>query len=209
MIARKGTLYKESQGWTNWCQFRVARKVRESDEITSFYLRPVDGKPLPSYKPGQYISVRVDVLRLKYPQARQNSLSDAPRSDYYRIGVKESGLNPWAPCAKRNPGYVSNVLHDVTKATTEAAHPIVLRSAGVGVTPLISILNTITNSPSNQRRVHFIHGSRSSQARAFKYHVQALEEKLPTMQVTLFTSTPSDQDQPGVDYHRRGRGDLQ
>jgi nitric oxide dioxygenase len=85
----------------------------------------------------------------------------------------------------------------------------VLRSAGVGVTPLISILNTITNSLSNQRSVHFIHGSRSSQARAFKYHVQALEEKLPTMQVTLFTSTPSDQDQPGVDYHRRGRVDLQ
>ncbi|GFF31300.1 flavohemoprotein [Aspergillus udagawae] len=225
MIARKGTLYKESQGWTNWCQFRVARKVRESDEITSFYLRPVDGKPLPSYKPGQYISVRVDVLRLKYPQARQSSLSDAPRSDYYRIGVKECGLNPWAPGAKRHPGYVSNVLHDVTKegdvvegshpcgdfllSSTEAAHPILLRSAGVGVTPLISILNTITNSPSNQRRVHFIHGSRSSQARAFKYHVQALEEKLPTMQVTLFTSTPSDQDQPGVDYHRRGRVDLQ
>jgi nitric oxide dioxygenase len=119
MIAREGTLYKESQNWTNWRQFRVARKVRESDEITSFYLRPVDGKPLPSYKPGQYISVRVDVPRSKYPQARQNSLSDAPRSDYYRIGVKkESGLNPWAPCAKRHPGYVSNVSHDVTKATS-------------------------------------------------------------------------------------------
>ncbi|GFG24977.1 hypothetical protein IFM61606_04903 [Aspergillus udagawae] len=226
MIACESTLYKESQGWTNWRQFRVARKVCESDEITSFYLRPVDGKPLPSYKPGQYISVRVDVPRLKYPLARQYSLSDAPRSDYYRISVKkECGLNPWAPGAKRHPGYVSNVLHDVTKegdvvegshpcgdfllSSTEAAHPILLRSAGVGVTPLISILNTITNSPSNQRRVHFIHGSRSSQARAFKYHVQALEEKLPTMQVTLFTSTPSDQDQPGVDYHRRGRVDLQ
>ncbi|KAF7165205.1 hypothetical protein CNMCM5623_009471 [Aspergillus felis] len=226
MIAREGTLYKESQGWTTWRQFRVARKVRESDEITSFYLRPVDGKPLPSYKPGQYISVRVDVPRLKYPQARQYSLSDAPRSDYYRISVKkESGLDPWGPGAKRHPGYVSNVLHDITKegdlvevshpcgdfflSSTEASHPIVLLSAGVGVTPLMSILNTITDSPSNQRKIHFIHGSRRSQARAFKDHVQALEKRFPNMQVTFFTSTPSDQDQPGVDYHRRGRIDLQ
>ncbi|GFG08445.1 hypothetical protein IFM5058_03927 [Aspergillus udagawae] len=180
MIAREGTLYKDSQGWTNWRQFRVARKARELDEITSFYLRPVNGKPLPSDKPGQYISVRVYVPGLKYPQARQYSPSDAPCSDYYRISVKkESGLNPWAPGAKRHPGYVSNVLHDVTK------------------------------EGSLKRKIYFIHGSRSSQARAFKYHIQALEEKLPTMQVTLFTSTPSNQDQPGVDYHRRGRGDLQ
>ncbi|RHZ56155.1 uncharacterized protein CDV56_106463 [Aspergillus thermomutatus] len=226
MIDREGSLYKQSQGWTNWRQFRVAKKVRESDEIISFYLTPVDGKPLPSFKPGQYISVRVDVPELKYPQARQYSLSDTPRSDYYRISVKkESGLNPRAPGAKQHPGYVSNILHDVTKegdlvevshpcgdfflSSTEASHPVVLLSAGVGVTPLMSILNTITDSASSQRKIHFVHGSRSSQARAFKDHVQALEKKFPNLQVTFFTSAPSDHDQPGVDYHHMGRIDLE
>jgi nitric oxide dioxygenase len=226
MIAREDTLYKESEGWTDWHQFRVAKKVRESDEITSFYLKPVDSKPLPSFKPGQYISVRVNVPRLKYPQARQYSLSDTPRSDYYRISVKkESGLDPRAPGAKQHPGYVSNILHDITKegdvvevshpcgdfflSSAEASHPIVLLSAGVGVTPMISILNALTDRAPNQRKIHFIHGSRTSQARAFKDHVQTLEKKFPNIQVTFFTSKPSDHDQPGVDYHHLGRIDLQ
>ncbi|KAF7122607.1 hypothetical protein CNMCM5793_000632 [Aspergillus hiratsukae] len=206
MIDREGTLYKESEGWTNWRHFHVARKVRESDEITSFYLKPVDGKPLPNFNPGQYISVRVNVPRLKYPQARQYSLSDTPRSDYYRISVKkESGLDPRAPGAKRHSRYVSNVLHDITKegdlvevshpcgdfflSSAEASHPIVLLSAG--------------------RKIHFIHGSRTSQARAFKDHVQTLEKLFPNIQVTFFTSKPSEHDQPGVDYHHLGRIDLQ
>ncbi|RLL97863.1 hypothetical protein CFD26_105259 [Aspergillus turcosus] len=60
-----------------------------------------------------------------------------------------------------------------------------------------------------KRKIHFIHGSRSSQARAFKDHVQALEKKFPNMQVTFFTSTPSEHNQPGVDYHHLGRIDLQ
>lgn len=116
MIDHEGKLYKESEGWTNWRQFRVTRKVRESDEITSFYLKPVDGKPLPNFKPGQYISVRIDVQQLKYPQGRQYSVSDTPRSDYYRISVKkECGLNPRAAGAKRHPGHVSKILHDITK----------------------------------------------------------------------------------------------
>ncbi|GIK05030.1 hypothetical protein Aspvir_009129 [Aspergillus viridinutans] len=181
MIAREGTLYKESQGWTNWRQFRVATKVRESDEITSFYLMPLDGKPLPNFKPGQYISVRVDVPRLKYPQARQYSLSDAPRSDYYRISVKkESGLNPRAPGAKRHPGYVS------TSCTMSPRKATSLKSL-------------------TARKLLPFH----SQARAFKDRIQALGKKFPNMQVTFFTSTPSERDQPGVDYHHLGRIDLQ
>ncbi|EAW07100.1 putative flavohemoprotein [Aspergillus clavatus NRRL 1] len=226
MIDREGTLYKESQGWTDWRKFRIAQKVPESDQITSFYLKPVDGKPLPAFKPGQYISVRVDVPQLKYPQARQYSLSDTPRPDYYRISVKkETGLDPSAPGAKRQPGYVSNILHDVQKegdivevshpygdfflSSAEAAHPIVLLSAGVGVTPLMSILNTLAGSSTVQRKIHFIHGSRTSQARAFKDHVQELEKKFPNLQVTFFTSKPSEQDQAGIDYHHLGRIDLQ
>ena len=226
MIGREESIYKESEGWTDWRQFRIDRKVPESDEITSFYLKPVDGKPLPSYHPGQYISVRVYVPDLKYPQPRQYSLSDKPSPDYYRISVKkEAGLTSNHPGAKANPGYVSNVLHDNVKEGDvievshpcgdfflpdgEPTHPIVLISAGVGLTPLTSILNTLTSSPvTANRNIHFVHGARSSSVRAFKDHVQGLEQKLPNLKATFFTSHPSAEDKPGVDYHHAGRIDL-
>ncbi|KAL4889221.1 globin-like protein [Aspergillus ambiguus] len=226
MIGREGTLYKQSQGWTTWRKFQIVQKDCESDEITSFYLKPVDDKPLPPFKPGQYISVRVDVPELNYPQARQYSLSDHPRSDYYRISVKkETGLDPRAPGAKQHPGYVSNILHDVSKEgdvvevshpygdffieNVEASHPVVLLSAGVGLTPMMSILNTITSTKSSsQRKIHFIHSSRTSQARAFKDHVQRMEKEFPNMKATFFLSKPSEDDQAGIDYHHIGRIDL-
>ena len=88
MIAREADLYKSADGWADWREFKIDRKEKESDEITSFYLVPVDGKPLPKFKPGQYISVQTEVPDLSHLQARQYSLSEAPRSDYYRISVK-------------------------------------------------------------------------------------------------------------------------
>lgn len=226
-IGREEAIYKQSEGWIDWRSFRIAQKVRESDEITSFYLKPVDEKPLPEYHPGQYISVRAYVPDLKYPQARQYSLSDRPRSDYYRISVKrESGLNPKEPGAKANPGYVSNVLHDNYNegdiievsypcgdfflSHAEPSHPVVLISAGVGLTPLTSILNTLTSeSPvAAERNIHFIHGVRTSNVRAFQDHVQSLERKLPNLHATFFTSHPSEADKLGIDYHHAGRIDL-
>lgn len=226
-IDREASIYKKNDGWTDWRQFRIDRKVPESEEITSFYLKPVDGKPLPKYRPGQYISVRVFVPDLKYPQPRQYSLSDMPRPDYYRISVKkEAGLTTNHPGAKTHPGYVSNVLHDNTNegdvielshpcgdfflSDAEPTNPIVLISAGVGLTPLTSILNTLTSqSPvAAERNIHFIHGARSSSVRAFKEHIQGLEQKLPNLHATFFTSHPSAEDKLGVDYHHTGRVDL-
>ncbi|EAW13463.1 flavohemoprotein [Aspergillus clavatus NRRL 1] len=220
MIAREDQLYQASEGWTEFRDFTIAQKVAESTEITSFYLKPVDGKPLPAFRPGQYISVQVHVPDLNSAQARQYSLSDKPHADYYRISVKkETGLNP------AHPGYVSNLLHDFHKegdtikvshpygdfflSDAQAASPVVLISAGVGLTPLTSILNTLTADPAtSQRKIHFIHGARTSQARAFKKHVDALAQQLPNLQSTFFTSSPAQDDKKGEDYHHAGRVDL-
>ncbi|GFF32090.1 hypothetical protein IFM58399_03101 [Aspergillus lentulus] len=69
---------------------------------------------------------------------------------------------------------------EIIKATADVSHPVILLSAGVSVTPLVFILNTIISSASIHRRIHFIHGSHSGQARAFTVQVQALEKKFPT-----------------------------
>jgi nitric oxide dioxygenase len=126
LISKEESLYKEAEGWTDWRDFTIASKIRESDEIMSFYLKPIDGRPLPTFRPGQYISVRVDVPGLEYSQARQYSLSDKHAPHCYRISVKrEQGLDPKMPTAKAHPGYVSNIMHDVKKDgdVIKVSHP--------------------------------------------------------------------------------------
>ncbi|KAJ5261164.1 hypothetical protein N7478_011759 [Penicillium angulare] len=226
MIGREKQIYESNDGWTDWRDFKISDKVKESDEITSFYLTPVDGKPLPAFRPGQYISVQVYVPELKYLQPRQYSLSDKPSPNYYRISVKkEKGPDASDSNAAAHPGYVSNVLHDsINKgdlikvshpggdfflANDEVSSPVVLISAGVGLTPLTSMLNTLTSKPGlSDRKLHFIHGSRTSSARAFKDHVSALPQQFPNLKTTFFTSQPSGEDKEGVHYNYAGRVDL-
>ncbi|KAJ9227206.1 hypothetical protein DTO027B5_787 [Paecilomyces variotii] len=231
LIEKEASLYRSAGDWNDWREFKIEKKVPESDEITSFYLKPVDGKPLPSFRPGQYISVMVDVPALNYPQARQYSLSDMPRPDYYRISVKkETGVNPSNPQAAGHPGYISNILHDIKKEgdvvlvshpygdfyladfdgeKATSKNPIVLISAGVGLTPLTSILNTITSkSGQTDRKVHFVHGVRRGSARAFKDHIQNTAKAHSNLKVTFFNSLPSSTEKQGVDYHHAERVNL-
>ncbi|KAJ5330095.1 hypothetical protein N7452_010485 [Penicillium brevicompactum] len=228
MIGREKQLYEQSEGWTDWREFKIANKVKESEEITSFYLAPVDGKPLPTFQPGQYISVQANVPALGYPQARQYSLSDQPKPDYYRISVKkETGINSTDPApAVTNPGYISNLLHDtfnigdtlqvshpygdffLSPSKSDSTTPIVLISAGVGLTPLTSMVNTLTSQAPQSRKLHFIHGARTSAGRAFKDHISRLSELSSPIQATFFTSHPVEGDKEGVDYHHVGRVDL-
>lgn len=223
MIAKEGQIMDQAGGWTDWRDFRIAKKVKESDEITSFYLEPVDGNPLPSYKPGQYISVKTVVPKLNYMQPRQYSLSDKPDSNHYRISVKkEVGLPANESEAVAHPGYISNVLHDtksegdvisVSHPAGEFYHdpeadtdsPLVLLSAGVGSTPMISILSTALGRGSAQR-INFIHGARNTSVQAFGDHIRSVANQHENVTATFFISTPDAQrDVQDVHYQHAGR----
>ena len=79
-------------GWSGSRKFRVERKVPESDTVTSFYLVPHDGKPLPAFKPGQFLTFQLKLPDRAKPLVRCYSLSDSPsETDYYRISVKRRG----------------------------------------------------------------------------------------------------------------------
>lgn len=82
-------------GWRFFKDFIITDKVKESDNITSFYFKPADGGALPSYEPGQYITVRVNIPGEQYLMNRQYSLSKASDLDAFRISVKkEDESNP-------------------------------------------------------------------------------------------------------------------
>ncbi|KAI1623216.1 globin-like protein [Exophiala viscosa] len=227
MINREDELMKHTNGWTEWKDFRLDRKVPESDEVTSFYLKPLDGKPLPEFLPGQYISIQIDVPALKYKQARQYSLSDKYSPEYYRISVKrEKGLDISDPSAVTHPGYVSNILHDEKKQgdIVELSHPagdffldvrnegdkdspIVLLSAGVGLTPLMSILNTLVEKNGSQK-ISWVHGSRNSSSDPFAQYVKSIMDAHPEVSERIFHSMPHDSEKEGVDYDIKGRLNL-
>lgn len=228
MIGRERQIYQQAKGWTDWREFKIADKVQESEEIISFYLAPIDGQPLPAFQPGQYISVLINVPELQCLQPRQYSLSDRHSREYYRISVKkEKGLPATESAAARHPGYVSNLLHDqynkgdiikvshpcgdffLSATAVDQSTPVVLLSAGVGLTPMTSILNTLISSPdSSARKVHFIHGARTSAARAFKDHIAGVKKSRANLQTTFFTSDPAESEKAGVDFDHVGRVDL-
>jgi nitric oxide dioxygenase len=224
MIGIEADLYKSAEGWTEFRDFRVAQKVPESDVITSFYFEPVDGKPLPPFIPGQYVSIQIDVPQLSHAQCRQYSLSDQPNPTYYRISVrKDAGLDTSNPEAPAHPGYVSNILHssvnvgDIVKLShpygdfrlenADATTPLVLISAGVGLTPLTAMVNSLTGS-SSTRPIHFIHGAHTGASRAFGPAIAALAQRIPTLRTTNFLTVPGENDKEGVDYDFVGHVDV-
>lgn len=221
LIAEENRLYHDAAtakgGWSGWRAFKVGRKVVESDEITSFYLRPADGGSVPHYLPGQYLSVRVAVPELGMMQPRQYSLSNAPGSSELRISVKREAANSTAPA-----GMVSNVLHnnihegdllDVAPPMgdfflhQERTTPVVLISAGVGITPLLAMLDHLLQQDS-PRQIRFVHACRHGGVHAFKQHVANLSAEYPQLHSLIHYETPRDNDQAGQDYQYSGRIEL-
>ncbi|GAM42106.1 hypothetical protein EIK77_008032 [Talaromyces pinophilus] len=220
MIQKESLLYDQHTEWKEWRDFRIVTISRESDEISSFYLSPVDMKPLPSFIPGQYVSVRALVPQFGYSQARQYSMSEIPLSSYYRISVKrEEGQ-------RFPPGLLSNILHDLEApgqivqvshprgdfylSSANNSSPIVLIAGGVGITPLLSMLKFLTSTSSAQKRsVHLVYATRTTAARAFFKEITGLTKSGPQLRVTYFVESPVASDQLGKEYHHVGRLDLQ
>jgi nitric oxide dioxygenase len=181
----------QTGGWTGWRSFRVQAKRPESEEITSFELVPADGGPVPTFLPGQYVSVHLLVPELGYRQPRQYSLSDAPGRGHLRISVKRE-----AAASDRPAGMVSNRLHDHVRAGDvielappagdfflhlERHTPVVLVSAGVGITPMISMLAHL-QATAPQRPVRFVHAARHAGVQAFAAQVREWTQKMANAQ---------------------------
>jgi nitric oxide dioxygenase len=189
MINIEAEMYKKDSlkkgSWTGWRKFIIAEIIEESDEIKSFYLQPEDRKDIAAFFPGQYLSVRTFIPELGYEQPRQYSLSSSFNNEYYRISVKkEKGINAVPD------GIFSTVLHNkkvgesidvsapagVFYADPESLNPLVLISGGVGVTPLMSMVETNKTALQKNKTV-WVHSCRNESVHAFKDTIEELNSQ--------------------------------
>jgi len=208
-IGREREIYEAQQatagGWNGYRTFVVDRKEPESDIITSFYLKPADGQPLPDYLPGQYITIRID--HPTTPTSPRNySLSDQSGQGYFRISVKKEGpLTAGAP-----EGLISSYLHEqiepgdtleigppcgefTLSSEANRTRPVVLLAGGIGVTPLLAMAKTLTAAQPDLP-VYLLQAARNSSTHAFAEEVSELQENAPRLQTRVIYDQPLEGD---------------
>ncbi|HVH86092.1 MAG TPA: MOSC domain-containing protein, partial [Terriglobales bacterium] len=149
---------EQAPAWPGFRQMRVASLHKESDNVMSFVLYPLDGQPLGMFQAGQFVVLRLLVDPNKPPVLRSYSLSDLPAADHFRISVKNelNGIGSSYLCNHTHEGDVLDVSAPRGSFTLRLTHsPVVLLSAGVGATPVMSMLHALAAERS-QREVWWI-----------------------------------------------------
>jgi ferredoxin-NADP reductase/MOSC domain-containing protein YiiM len=197
--------------WAGFLPLRVAASCQESEEVRSFLLESADGTALPAWQPGQHVAVKVPMAAGRWA-IRMYSLSGAPDADKYRISVKSGG-----------PGTVSGALHSSVRVgdtlqvsaprgvftLAGAVTPVVLMSAGVGVTPLLAMLHALSRSPERgTRRVWWIHAAHDRRHHTLRAEAALALAACGSGRRQIFYSRPEPSDVLGEDYDAAGHIDL-
>ncbi|EQA97429.1 NO-inducible flavohemoprotein [Sphingobium baderi] len=210
LIARENRIYTEQEetagGWNGWRDFRIEEIVRESSVISSFVLRPVDGNPVMAHRPGQYLTFWFDIPG--HPPVKRNySISSAPNGATYRISVKcePHGLASGWLHREARTGTVLKVAAPAGEffLGSHVERPVVLLSGGVGLTPMVAMLEALVESGADMP-VHYVHGTHNRDTHAMRGHVRALAAKGKAVRVTDFHQAPLPGEVVGRDYHMAG-----
>jgi ferredoxin-NADP reductase/MOSC domain-containing protein YiiM len=201
---------EQAPAWPGFRPMRVAQIRKESDDVTSFVLEPVDGQPLPAFHAGQFVVLRLLVDPDKPAVLRSYSLSDLPAADHVRISVKResSGIGSSFLCYRTRQGDVLDVSAPRGQFTLRSGeNPIVLISAGVGATPVMSILHELAAEKS-QRQVWWIYGARNGAEHPFAKESRSLLKELCCGRSQIVYSRPAASDRPGLDFDTSGHIDI-
>jgi nitric oxide dioxygenase len=167
--------------------------------------KPTDGLNVAAYKPGQYVGIYINSDKFDNQEIRQYSLSSAAQENTYRISVK-----------REQDGKVSNYLHDELNVgdkvklvapagdffmDVESDTPVVLLSAGVGLTPTLSMLESLS---AHQAPVTWVHATENGQQHAFKQHVNQIVSSQDNVNALVWYNQPTAEDKLGEDYHFTG-----
>ncbi len=201
---------EQAPAWPGFKPMRVARIRKESDSVTSFILTPIEGELLSVAQAGQFVVLRLQVDPDKPPVLRSYSLSDMPGADHFRISVKSepNGIGSAFLCGRTREGDVLEVSAPRGSFTVRPAeNPVVLLSAGVGATPVLSMLHALAAEKS-QRNVWWIYGARNRADHPFAEESRSLLKQLPLGHSYIEYSRPAAADQLQVDFDALGHIDV-
>ena len=211
----------ETVMWMGKRKFRIARRSYENEarDICSYYLVPLDGRPLPAFRPGQFLTVDLPDADEAQNTTRCYSLSESPTvREHYRISVKRLRAPANAP-ADTAPGAASTYLHDVAAVgdvietfapsgdftlDQSSPRPVVLIAGGVGLTPMLSMLNWLAETRSS-RRVYLFYGVRNRADHMMYDHLTRIRKSRPNVDMFIAYSQPTPDCLPGRDYNVEGR----
>ncbi len=214
LVAREARLYQERdwQAGQDWPRLEVVARETASTDTVAITLKPTASAPLPAFVPGQYLSVAIPVPEAGLTQVRQYSLSDAPSDDAWRITVKRVAAGDSTPA-----GVVSNRLHDAIRVgdtlrvgppagdfqLRDGDHPVILISAGVGITPMVAMLRHLARTRP-ERPVIFAYATQDDHRYPHPQEVEASLAALDDGRYHLWLETPATDDARAL----AGRMDL-
>jgi ferredoxin-NADP reductase/MOSC domain-containing protein YiiM len=206
-----GLAYEEqAPAWPGFRQMQVTQLRKESDSVTSFILVPIDGQPLPAFHAGQFVVLRLLVDPGKPAILRSYSLSDLPGADHFRITVKgeSNGVGSSFLCNRVRHGDALDVSAPRGSFTLHpGANPVVLLSAGVGATPVMSMLHALAAEKS-EREIWWIYGARNGLDHPFAEESRSLLKQLLRGRSYTVYSRPAVTDQLGLDFDASGHIDA-
>jgi ferredoxin-NADP reductase/MOSC domain-containing protein YiiM len=196
--------------WPGFRPLRVSRRDWESDNVFSLELVPADNRPLAIALPGQFVVARLRLQPDAQPLLRSYSLSSAPGAERYRLGIKQEprGVASNYLAARLRVGDVLEVSAPRGGFILRPGHwPVVLLSAGIGVTPVLAMLHALAAEPS-ARQVCWLHGARSGREHPFAAEARLLLRSLPHGRSHVQYSRPRPEDQPGTNFDAPGHLDM-
>lgn len=206
--------------WGGPRKFVIAKREYENPnkDVCSFYLKPHDRKDLPPFHPGQFLTFQLHIPGQPKVVNRCYSLSDSPgQRDYYRVSIKRLGPPPKAPPGTPS-GLSSSFFHDrlfegdIVDVLMPAGEfylkpdsdrPVVLIGGGVGLTPVVSMLNHIVGTGS-RREVWFFYGVRNRGEHAMYEQLAKIAEENDNVHLVVCYSEPTENDVEGRDYQHKG-----
>jgi ferredoxin-NADP reductase/MOSC domain-containing protein YiiM len=192
--------------WRGFRRFRLSNKVRESDDVTSLLLEPTDGSPVAAALPGQFVVLRFEPASSP-ALMRSYSLSGEPGASSYRVSVKREAYGAAS-------SYVNDELRvgDILQASAARGSftlqpgdaPVVLLSAGIGVTPVLAMLHALVAEAST-REIWWLYGTRNGREHPFAEETRRLLATLPHRHSHICYSSPDPEDRRNVDFDDTGR----
>jgi len=200
-----------SPAWPGFRPMRVSRMDQESASVFSLSLVAADARPLTQPLPGQFVVLRLRP-RLDAPSIlRSYSLSDAPSAEHYRISVKkeDNGIGSTYLRDKARVGDVLEVSAPRGAFTLQPGdRPVVLLSAGVGVTPVLAMLHALAAGKST-RQVWWLYAARNGREHPFASESHHLLEALAVCRRYIVYSRPMPEEVQGVHFDARGHLDIE